>query len=52
MSEVVEEQSVVLLSLTCPICGGRMQLHHFTYAGERVLVCRGCGAELVLKARK
>jgi uncharacterized protein YbaR (Trm112 family) len=48
----IEDQRIALLSLTCPVCQGRMQLHHFTYAGERVLVCRGCGAELIIKVRK
>ncbi len=47
-----EERVIRRMALQCPVCGGRMPIHHFTYAGERVFICEGCGAELVLKARK
>ncbi len=52
MIEEQEERVIKRLSLQCPMCGGRMLIDHFTYAGERVLVCEGCGAELVLKVVK
>ena len=52
MNDKQEERVIKRVALQCPVCGGRMPLHHITYAGERVLVCEGCGAELVLKVIK
>ncbi len=47
-----EEGRIKLLALQCPVCGGRMPLHHFTYEGERVFICKDCGAELIIRVAK